>query len=88
MLKSTLKAVLGHLNLESEFIETVTSLGDDSKVLFSLEDLDSRHLSLSCPCLASIALRLTCPRLLFNRLYYADRTSAAVRLDSRREVHG
>lgn len=46
MSKSTLVAVLRHLSLEPEFIETVTSLGDDSKVSFSLEDLDSQSLSL------------------------------------------
>ncbi|PLB35121.1 uncharacterized protein BDW47DRAFT_119810 [Aspergillus candidus] len=45
MSKSTLVAVLRHLSLEPEFIETVTSLGDDSKVSFSLEDLDSQSLS-------------------------------------------
>ncbi|KAE8341467.1 hypothetical protein BDV24DRAFT_132027 [Aspergillus arachidicola] len=45
MMKSTLKAVLCHLSLEQEFIETVASLGDDSKVSFSMEDLDSHRLS-------------------------------------------
>ncbi|CAI7630777.1 unnamed protein product [Penicillium discolor] len=39
MLKSTLKAVLGNLNLESEFIDTVGSQRDSAKLSFSLEDV-------------------------------------------------
>ncbi|KAF4760240.1 hypothetical protein HAV15_007610 [Penicillium sp. str.  len=39
MSKSTLEAVLGNLNLESEFIDTVGSQRDSAKLSFSLEDV-------------------------------------------------
>lgn len=88
MSKSTLEAVLGNLNLESEFIDTVGSQRDSAKLSFSLEDvLNARCLSLCYPCLASMELPLTYPRMLFYRVHYANRTSAAVRLDTRRKVY-